>query len=464
MSVDEVGVRRGILLLDVISKRLGLFPQSGKIEIKKINCINDEIKNISIPAAYFDDLGRIEANFVNTYIKNGKVTDETKFKYFLAQSSPNIILEARCLRIIVNQPHLIDAVLNYLSKNDKLSKSTSRRLFEYIQQNYLYEESVAKCLSVAYDRAPALHLTQYIDFCLDLFPRLPNSASPNLRMQLIKWLLREKQFKYGELLGIIADSEAWVICGILSFIDEKMYGQGSLAYQLFVNNLLCSQELEVSLSAACLCVEKDVAIVMKSEAIGTVAQLTLNKAGKISKVFKPQSTITNSLKSIFKVDFIDCEWNGFLQNHAKAAEIQMFLCVAFVQTDMTVFFNKLSMLNELFVEHVFRVDASMPKFIAGNIGGYINSRTCGFAKAHFPFYLLCETVQKIRRESDLAHAVNKQTKRPTSRILFSEFRKNKQILIDGYDYLISFISNNVPVVRIKQKSLVQISTDNSVIT
>lgn len=461
MSVDEVGVRKGVLSLDIISKRLGLFPQSGKLEIRKIISISDEIKNISVPDTILNTLKSKEDNFVNEYIKNGRVVDETKFKYFLSQASSNVILEARCLRIIVNQPHLLDVVLSYLSKNEKLSKSTSRRLFEYVQQNNLYEESIAKCLNIAYEKASISQYSQYTDFCLDLFPRLADSASPNLRIQLIKWLLRESHFKYGELLGIIADSEAWVICNILSFIDKKMYGQGALYYQLFVNGLLCSQEVEVSLSAAYLCVEVDVDVMMKPEAIGAIAQLTLNKAGKISKIFKPQSSISSSLKSIFKIDFIDCEWNGFLQNHAKAAEIQMFLCVAFVQTDVTVFFNKLSMLNELFVEHIFRVDSNMPKFMPGNIGGYINSRTCGFAKAHFPFYLLCETVQRIRRESDLAHAVNKQTKKPTSRILFSEFRKNKQVLIDGYNYLISFIAKNVPITRVKQKSLVQITSNDN---
>jgi hypothetical protein len=452
MSVDELGVRKGVLSLDLISKRLGLFPQAGKVGIHHISDISNEIKNISAPDIYSEDGKEFSWLIVGNYIKNGKIIDETKFKYLLSRTEPNSILEARCLRLLEKYPHLYIAILNYINKRQVLTSGVSKKLLSYVKENGLYEEVVAKCLNIAYEKVGVSYRQDYIDFCLSYFVKINESISPNLKAQIIKWVLRESQVKYSDLLYIIESSESWVVHNILASIGQDTYGSAS--YSVLLNDLLCSEDKEVSLSAACLCVENGIQIMADHHVISAIAQRPLKKANKIPSLIKKGGTFTNSLRNIFGVDFGECNWDKFLLQHAKAMEKQLFLCRSFVQTDITVFFNKMSIINELVIEHIFRIDATLPSYKPGNFGGYINSRSSEIAKKHWDFYLMCETVQSIRRNSDLAHAVNKYTKKPTSRVLFAEFRKNKSVLINGYVYLIEFIKKHVPVPRNRRKSLV----------
>ena len=102
-------LRAMLVEMDLLSKQIGLFPQSGKIEIHRVVNIEDEIKSISDPTEPVDVEIALDQKRVQRQLKelspHFEITNSTRFKYILGSAQPNAALSNRLLKILTMQPH-----------------------------------------------------------------------------------------------------------------------------------------------------------------------------------------------------------------------------------------------------------------------------------------------------------------------------------------------------------------------
>ena len=88
---DERHLRHMLVELDLLSKSIGLFPQSSKIDIRPVTDVEGEIKSISNPpepSYRRHGFQKLVHNRLKALTHYFKVEDETRFKYVLALAIP----------------------------------------------------------------------------------------------------------------------------------------------------------------------------------------------------------------------------------------------------------------------------------------------------------------------------------------------------------------------------------------
>ena len=116
---DEYRLRQMIVELDLLSKSIGLFPQSSKIDIREITDVDGEIKSISNPPEpSYRKYGfqKVVHKRLKSLTHHYKIADETRFKYVLALASPSAETSLRMMRLIRSYPHLYVAIFRYFSR------------------------------------------------------------------------------------------------------------------------------------------------------------------------------------------------------------------------------------------------------------------------------------------------------------------------------------------------------------
>ncbi|HEY8005302.1 MAG TPA: RNA-directed DNA polymerase [Methylocella sp.] len=122
---SEDVLRRKLIALDLASKEVGLFPQTSKINIRRITNPNDEIKSVSRPAE--PSLRPVVsqrklASRLLEITRRSRVDPllSTRFKYLLAQADPNYRLSKGflgCLdgtrNTVARYPHIFHGTKSY---------------------------------------------------------------------------------------------------------------------------------------------------------------------------------------------------------------------------------------------------------------------------------------------------------------------------------------------------------------
>ena len=110
----EHDLRRLLVSLDLLSKDVGLFPQSGKIGIHRITSIEAELKTISNPiepvlSSKVVDQKKLLVRLVELSPRC-RVTNATRFKWLLAHATPSARLTERLWRVPENHPEYYRSV------------------------------------------------------------------------------------------------------------------------------------------------------------------------------------------------------------------------------------------------------------------------------------------------------------------------------------------------------------------
>jgi len=190
-SVKEL--RNQLVDLDVSSKAIGLFPQSSKIDIHKVENIEDEIKSISNP---LDEVAQeIEPDQRAVYKRIVeltpalKVQDETRFKYVLGVAAPSAKLSARLLVIVERQPHLFVSIFRHLSKSKTLPKSVSKQCLELLHENDFYPAFTARIVDTLRGRIHPSHHQELVKYCRRALDGSSKNNYPELRAAIVSVLL-----------------------------------------------------------------------------------------------------------------------------------------------------------------------------------------------------------------------------------------------------------------------------------
>ena len=440
LAKDESELRKALIELDFISKEIGLFPQSSKINIHAIEDIQEEIKTVSLPPEDFITKEEVDQesviNRIDELTIGNKIQNETRFKYVLALAKPNERLARKLLVLFNRYPHLYQSILKHFSKYSKFSKSISRKILESAKREQFYEEVTANLLSVSLNKIHKDLRSDYKEFCILLYKNKKNINSPNLRSVVFAWLLDGQHIRFSDLSKIYITKEWWLIHNSIDYIDIDLYGAPSYGYLL--NLLLKSQSFEVAIKAAYLLSVYNLGVTVPVSEIHSAAQFILKKAGLIGKTIQSKSYISENLEAIIGEPLSKMNWKKFMFEHYADAERLSFLIVGYTKTDANAFINQFDVFNDFLCNCLFKKDSRIGQYKLGNIGGVLNG-TSQFALIYPMFFSLCLKVHNLRLESDLSHPIVKTTKKATRRIKFAEIQKLKVEIKNGFEELISKI-------------------------
>lgn len=441
LAKTEENVRKALLGLDYTSKEVGLFPQSGKINIHKIENIDDEIKTISLPPEPINfrlSFNQTEViTRLNELIQSNKVVNETRFKYVLAHADPNDKLAKKLLILLLHNPHLFQSILKHFNKYKKFRKAVSAKLLSLLKREQLYEEVTSAYLITSLKKVHKDLIADFNAFVLSLHAKRKSITSPNLRSVVFVWLLNENYFKYKEIANIYKSNEWWLIHNSLEYLDIDRFGEPS--YEAILNLLIKSSSFEVSIKAAYLISEHNLKVTAPLATIHDSSQIILRKAGIIGKTSLSKSSIPTRFQEITGTILPKRNWKSFLNTEHANCERLAFLLTGYYKTDANSFVNEFDVFNEFVCNALFIHDGSIGTYTLGNIGSVLYSSTSRFAASYPKFFFLCKKVHDLRLESDLSHPVVKSTGKPTRRIKFSELKKLKRHIIEGYTELLNAI-------------------------
>lgn len=135
---NEKYLRQKLIALDLCSKEIGLFPQTSKINIRRLKNPEDEIKSVSIPPepsiGPFGSQNKLVKRLLEITRRGRVAKDHTsRFKYLLGHVDPTHKLNSRLLDVLTNHPEFSESISRYFSKFDKLPHKAAGEIL-YLHQ------------------------------------------------------------------------------------------------------------------------------------------------------------------------------------------------------------------------------------------------------------------------------------------------------------------------------------------
>src|SRR5690606_34849038 len=137
LAKTEKDLRAKLIKLDIASKEIGLFPQTSKINIRKVSDPEDEIKSVSrppepslVPAV---DQKKLTARILEL-CRRGRVppSGSTRFKYLLAKVIPNHRLNERLIKVLHSHPEYASQLASYFSRYPKVPAGLAADIKAYL--------------------------------------------------------------------------------------------------------------------------------------------------------------------------------------------------------------------------------------------------------------------------------------------------------------------------------------------
>lgn len=427
---NEHDLRRLLVGLDLLSKDIGLFPQSGKISIHRITDIEEELKSVSNPPeVVISRRSTDQEKLLNRIIKltpKFRIADTTRFKFLLAHAAPSSKLTARLWRILDNHPEIYRSVCNYLRRYQKLPRVAATTLIEVIKNNDLYQSVRAEFINTANGRLPEAQ-----DKLLAKFLKqkcwTPRSLNPDILAATGRYLIRTGNLTPRQIVYACRTAKPW-------------WARAKLVEELSVAETGTAQINEI-ISASVKDKAKDVAIASSWKSYqhafvpagsrnnwNQSGLLLLRELGAIQRATAPVCGITHVMAKLDKKS-PSINWKKLFGNRYKQAERQAVeIVAAATSVNVTGFVNLLDVFNDLLIDAIYRVDGTIGNYQLGQIGSVLNALTGRFASKFPDTYEFVKVVHDSRYESMYSHPLIKKTGKPTKRINYRFLGKAKRLL------------------------------------
>jgi hypothetical protein len=426
----EEHLRYALVALDRISKDVGLFPQSGKIDIHLVKDISDELKSVSNPiepalSTPAIDQKALRKRIVELTKRDFRVTNPTRFKYLLAKASPSAMLMDRMWRIYERAPHYYPQVAGHLSKFDEIPERHANRLVVEIEAQELYPAIRAALIEASVGRIPSSVLPKAKTVLKKLWH--PKHAQIDLSDSLWRWLCREKHLTNAQMrYGFKSQLSPWLQMRLhfgMRWSDATQDQRGA-----WLNHTMRSKHADVALSAAWLCGMYGVTPEKPTKDINPLAKLMLKELGLMRRGDSSVCGVRMAISEMTGHD-IPIRWKKFFGKSYKRAEAQITTCKGYFKTDPSAWVNAIDVFNDLLLDTLYRHDTALGTYTLGKIGSVLKSTRL---KADYPaISRLANQLHEKRLESDLSHAKVKATNKPTKPIRFKWLRSGARLLQRG---------------------------------
>lgn len=422
-ATREEHLRRLLVRLDTLSKDIGLFPQSNKINIHRVSDIDSELKSVS--SAYDtdeDDLSgavsqsRAQKGLVNASGR-GRVIDETRFKFFLGQATPHSQTNSRLLRISQSRPDLVSAVMRHFRKYDWLPVSVVLALIARLRDKPLYEHTIAEIVATLDGRTRAPY-TSRVKRILRRRWR-PGSMAPDHCVAVGGFLINQMALSADSVRHALTKAPDWWVRSQLFGVIQASSG-GPHFLQNTLNEGISDSCEEVAIAAAHKLGLLSLKVIRPLKTVNRAAAVTLRQLGVVSRLPRGVDGVERSfVRLLGRSTRVD--WRKVFGGQYKQAEKQSVFCRACAETDATAFVNALDVFNDLLLSRIYRHEPALGTYALGSIGGVLTSTRL---RARYPaVFDLVNKVHEKRYLSSLSHAVARRTGKPTVRIKFKYIRE-----------------------------------------
>jgi hypothetical protein len=428
---NEHVLRRLLVALDLLSKDVGLFPQSGKISIHRVYNIEDELKTVSNPPEAAITLPFIDQKRLLKRIKEltprFAITNPTRFKYLLAHANPSAELTARLWRIMENHPEIYRSLCNYLRRYDKLPRVPAKKLVELVRTNTLYQAVRAEFISVADGRLPAAQ-----DQALAKLIRrywVPKSMAPDSQVVIGRFLMRTGKLSAAQIAYACKAAPSWWARAMLIGAANR-HALGAATLQQLVGNGVKDVGKDPALVSAWKSFEIAYVPIGRRRQWNKSAELLLREVGVIRRSTVSHCGITNAFAKLDKY-IPKLNWKKLFRARYAQAERQAIEAVAASSLNIAGFVNLLDVFNDLLLDAVFQVDGTIGSYKLGALGGVTHTPTSGFATKYPKTFALVSEIHNTRYASMYSHPLIKRTGKPTKKIGFRFLSKARKLIRDS---------------------------------
>lgn len=428
---NEEHLRHALVSLDRLSKDVGLFPQSGKIDIHRVTDIRDELKSVSSPVETvltgpIPDQAGIRRRLAELASREDayRVRDSTRFKFLLAKADPSLRVLDRLWRVFEHAPHYYPQISSYLQKFRKpLPDNHADRLLDHIQKQDLYPAVRASLVTAAGGRLSATRTKRLRVLLKKLWA--PQTSTPELTASLWRELhrlshLTERQSDY----ALLHSRTSWLRTRL--HFGMPWFEIAQARRDRLLNASMRSKEADVALTAAWLAALLDCEIRKPISDIHPLAKIMLRENGRLRRVDTKVCGIRLALHEMTGIDFA-VNWKKFFGKTYRHAETKIVACKGYLKTNPTAWVNMLDVFNDLLIDALFRRDGSMGVRTLGRFGDVIGRKAF---KAKFPkTHTLVDEVHKKRGEGELSHAVVHATGAKTGRIPYKWLKVGRKHMI-----------------------------------
>lgn len=430
----EEHLRHALVALDRISKDVGLFPQSGKIDIHLVRDIADELKSVSNPiesvlstpapdqAALRKRIAELTPRF--------KVANPTRFKFLLAKASPSVTLMDRLWRIYEHAPHYYPQVAGLLAKFDEIPERHAKRLIHEIEGQQLYPAVRAAFISASIGRMPSGTLPKAKTALKQLWQ--PKHGQADLSDALWRWLCHEHHFTMAQMrYGFRSQVSWWLQMRIHFGMDWNAVSTGQRTDWL--NQTMRSKHADVAISAAWLCGYFGIPPARPTKDIHPLAKLMLKEHGLMRRANSSVCGIRLAISEMTGQD-IPIQWKKFFGKAYKRAEAQITTCKGYFKTNPSAWVNAIDVFVDLLLDSLHRHQPVLGGYTLGRGGSTLDNPVR--LRAAYPAVTEMATQFHHKRlESNLSHAIVRKTKKPTKPVKFKWLRAGARTLLKGIQEL-----------------------------
>jgi hypothetical protein len=424
---NEKDLRRLLVSLDLLSKDIGLFPQSSKISIKKISDIEKELKSVSNPPEPAIKKKVVDQNKLFHRIvaltPRYTITDITRFKYLLAHAEPSAALTKRLWRIFGKHPEIYKTACNYLRRYPKLPRVPAEEIIGIIKANTLYHSVQAEFISVADDRLPAKQ-----DGILAAYLRKqwsPGTVHPDLLARAGTYLMRTGHLTRNQVIYVCKSARSWWTRATL-VNNLKSNKIGAATHDRIVQQGIMDDSHDVALAAGWKTFVDDVSVPSQKRQFNPSGAILLKELGVIKRRTAGYCGIDHALKKLDpKISKV--KWKKLMGKKYPQAEKQAIEVAALSGTNITAFVNALDVFNDLLLDALFNVDTTIGKYTLGKIGSSL-ATSSRFAIKYPAIFALANEVHETRYQSMYSHPRVGITSKPTKKINYRFLGKAKGLL------------------------------------
>ena len=421
-------LRQALVRLDRLSKDVGLFPQSSKIDIHEVTDITKELKSVSQPPeatvrAKLVDQGKLRSRLTALSYRYS-IDQPTRFKYLLAHAQPCASVTARLWKIYEREPDYYDPIARYLSRYKRFPHKTAVRLFKATAEGMLYQSVPATFLAVAKGRLRDRDLALVRRRAKPLWkPRVtqPDFSASLGRLLISTRNLTDRQLEY----SIRHTRPGWLRASLLLELSPAVVP--TVLMTRLVSFGTRDGSLDAAIAAAYVAGVNGIRPASPVRLLNDGAKLVLKEFGIIKRASVTTCGVAISLGKLLKWSPA-VDWRAFFGPTYAGAERQLIECRGFAAVNATAWVNALDVFNDYLLSALFRIDGTLGGYTLGKPGSILNS-TGSRLEAKYPqVFDYAKAIHDKRAESLLSHPRVQSTGRATGRIRFGYIVQSKGLL------------------------------------
>lgn len=439
LAKNEQELRRKLIKLDISAKEIGLFPQTAKINIRRIEDPDGEVKTISRPTEeassslnLLEDQQKLIIQ-IKELSRNGKIESQnvTIFKYLLSYVEPTYHLNSRMIKVLESHPEFAPSICRYISAYKKIPSKLSLEIINYFKEQELYHSVNALLLRASLGRFSSDNEATLGRLCADRLIRPVTGAiriQPSYKEALIAWGLKSNTINFSEYESIVFnESDWWVKKCALRELSPDIYGAPT--YAECINRFLRASEPEAARISASRLLQDDIALKKPYGDVEVTAKQILKAAKVIREVDQPVSRINEILSYLLKKNETSYNWKSFFGSEHQHAERMMMFLKRNRESNIDAFLVQLDSYCDLLIREIYT--RLKPGKTCPSFGHAIKDTVLIGA---LPATMDCFTrLHKLRLESSTAHPKSQKTGKSTRRLKHHDFYKIKPMLIAAFD-------------------------------